>query len=240
MALILKYTETPDFNSVSSTGGPNKSKTLQVFDTETNEAIFSFNHASDGTATAEVDAAQCVTDDTVAVKKATVTLTNAQIKTLPTTDVEIVAAPTQPNRILHLIGAYVLCDSRAGAYTNLGSSGGGITSLEISGGGSTGLNAPKMADINAWLGGNRRFGAFIPRMSVFDADDVDVTTTYALAGQAYSGMVTGNITSEPFGRNIEVYATNYTNEFGSDLGNFTGGHADNSMRVTVLYVEIDV
>ena len=62
-----------------------------------------------------------VTEDTVAVKKASVTLTDAQIKALPTTPINILPAPGAG--MLHMLhGALFVADFSAGAYTNIASS----------------------------------------------------------------------------------------------------------------------
>ena len=57
-------------------------------------------------------------DTSVAVKSATVTLTDAQIKALPTTQVGIVAAPGA-GKVLFPVQWLIVADTRAGAYTNL-------------------------------------------------------------------------------------------------------------------------
>jgi hypothetical protein len=239
MAITVKSRDVVNYNAIGTGGKPKQDQYLDFVDDAGNTVASLAVPASGATPSFEIDAANAVTDDTVAIKSASVTLTDAQIKALPTTAVTILAAPTSPTRIYHLLGAYVVCDSSAGAYTNLGSTSGGITTLQVFGGGSTGLDGPKMSDINAWLGGNRRFGAFTQRMRVFDADDIDVTTTLMEAGQTYSAMATP-LTSEPFGNAVRINALNYTTEFGSNLGAFTGGHADNSLKVTVHYLVFDV
>lgn len=56
-------------------------------------------------------------DTTVALKSATVTLTDAQIKLLPTVAVQVVAA-AGPGKVLFPVQWFMLVDFRGGAYTN--------------------------------------------------------------------------------------------------------------------------
>lgn len=157
------------------------------------------------------------------LKVATVTLTDAQIKALPTTPVQVVAAPGVGKiavPIMALVGLAWTAD-----YTN--------------------ISADSTFDF-FWLPAGAQ-----PFNSLFEADTSSVSSLLAGGGNAYAmssplqlgwtaaapGLSVPRATGDFMGgtnvvdANISVFITN--------SGDLTGGNAANSLKVTVWYTEAD-
>lgn len=158
------------------------------------------------------------------VRVATITLTDAQIKALPTTPQTIIAAPGAGsyNNVL----SYALnLNTVAGAYTNINTT---YSTLQI-----------ETANGN-WLG---------PVIVNDDTTTPDVTRLTGFLGAAHSAFVRGpgaflEAPGEPSGWIVPASPTQ-TTDYDNDLvriaidnngsGALTGGNAANSLKITVTY-----
>lgn len=140
----------------------------------------------------------------VPISSETVTLTDAQIKALPTTIPDVV--PAQAGKILRFLSAHLLWDSRAGAYTNLDND---LYMVFRYSAGDTVSEA-------AFVGG---------LLETSDKTSSDVTAKAAGNESLLAG--TEN-------RALQLHVNNAAS------GNFTGGNAANTLKVTVLYTIIDL
>lgn len=137
------------------------------------------------------------------------TLTNAEIKALPTTEFQLLAAPGA-GKVAWPVFANVSLDSSAGAYTNV----------------KTGAALFLWNDAATLL---TETGESYPLFA-----DGQAIQLFGSIGQRYfSG---GNILETPDYENraIVLKLNNSPN------GNMTGGHADNSLKITLFYVLIDL
>ena len=191
---------------------------------EAGNVVFTVTDPASGDATAEVDASQCVTEDTVSVKKASVTLTDAQVKALPTTSIEIVAAPGA-GRVIVPFYAWFYVNWTAD-YSNINAA--ARIGVGYSGSLSSALSQFQEAafEVSNLLVDGASHHAFLgPNTEPYDGGGGNLRV---------SGI--GQFQDEPGVTNtaLEVFAVNPTN------GNFTGGDAANTIKVTVLYSIIDV
>jgi hypothetical protein len=162
------------------------------------------------------------------IQSATVTLTDAQIKALPTTAVTIVPAPGT-GKMLRLIMAHAALTQSA-EYTNIdpdeswlsiayqGDSVASSVVLNHSGDGKE--------DLDRLLGG----GAGSPAAVIFEPFQ-KTSASWGATAEVFS-EVGGAIGSA--NKALNVYA------FNNSAGDFTGGNSANTLTVTVLYLVIDV
>jgi hypothetical protein len=154
-----------------------------------------------------------VTESTVAVLSRTVTLTNAQIKALPTTWPELVPA-LGAGKAISFISAIAWLDAMAGAYTNVDAS----ATLQVC-----------IASVGSTVPDS------VPDLLGDDSDvyAMDFVPTLFVSG----GLVTSNsyysrstVDNVP----VQLVGSNASN------GDFTGGNPANTLKVTVLYSVIDL
>jgi len=147
---------------------------------------------------------------------ATVTLTDAQIKALPTTPVEIVAAPGA-NKLIFVIrnvigklndsgGAYGNSDNTAGSYVTLAY--GSAYDDDAT------YNYPDVT-------------SFINSLSSFGNDGIITLSPYS--ADTFQNILPGAVNNGLF-----LHIGN------NGLGNLTGGNAANTLKVTVYYVIVDL
>ncbi len=153
---------------------------------------------------------------------ATLTLTDAQIKALPTTYVTVVPGPGAGNRVKIYSASFTL-NSLAGAYTNLDSS---YAEFGIMGGTyvygpvNDSSAVPAITDLNSWLGSAVR-AAYDPTIPQISSNLIAGSWGYAITNhfEVYASVS---------GAAAEVYMFNAS-------GNLTGGNAANTMKVRVYY-----
>jgi len=158
--------------------------------------------------------------DVVAVRKIVTTLTDAQIKTLPTTAVVVIPAPGANVAVVPLF-CHLRCAAVAD-YTNIDPTS------------SISLNS---FDVLALLTNDLQ-NAVTGLLAPGDADDA-ANAFISLTQLVNEGTIRLNGISS-------IYDSDASNEavtMGADnaaLGNFTGGNAANELTVTVLYVVLDL
>lgn len=157
----------------------------------------------------------------VRVFSKTVTLTNAQIKALPTTAVEIVPAPGA-NRIVYPFGAFLHLNWIAD-YTNIDADA-QIKLVVLSSDLLIALREDTQSQVTSLLAGGGPDG------------------TNALTGVQFLKKTAADV----FSGNSGFYDSDIMNKsvvlsaYNGSSGNFTGGNVGNSLQATVLYTVIDV
>lgn len=150
------------------------------------------------------------------VKSDLVTLDNAQILALPTTPIQIVAAPGE-NKFISLVQGVIILDNVAGAYGNI--TGGATTYIAFAVGNQISSNLYIESDM-----GDMEFPGDSPYPIVFSTPANIGTGVFAAAGPSDAESVD----------NMPLYIK------AQNTGNFTGGHADNTLKVTVYYLVVDL
>lgn len=147
--------------------------------------------------------------------KETLTLTNAQIKALPTGAIDIVAAPG-PGQMNQFILGIIEIDTQAGAYTNVNASAAIQFQLAPNG------NATPITPL-------------IPLDGYLDAAGTALNSV--LQDPTNTGF--GNSFLADVGISFEDLSIGVWVANGGD-GNFTGGNEANTMKITVIYDVIDL
>lgn len=157
-------------------------------------------------------------DGVVVVRSASVTLTDAQIKALPTTPVEIVPAPGAGKTLLFIRGYAFL--TLAAVYTNVNAESTGVMAT-----GTGGLQSAQtpMGDGN-WL--DVGVGTFFGHITACHVDGYPLAAT---PGEVVGGLLS-NVTNTP----MQFVVANASD------GNYTGGNAANTLKISALYTVIDI
>jgi hypothetical protein len=172
-------------------------------------------------------------EDVVTVFKKAVTLTNAQVLALPTTPVEII--PALAGQIILPINATLVLNSAAGLYGNVAlTDDGGITALYPLLGSPVFGVVPSDLMASGLTGGPISLWLTPVNNSAFEAGDADVLKDVVSAGRAESSTSAANFVGQPF----RLVVDNYSADYETDRGNFTGGHPANSLTITVEYMII--
>lgn len=150
------------------------------------------------------------------LKAATVVLTDAQIKSLPTSPVAIVPAPGAGKSIF-LVAAFVSVNSAGGAYSNIDV---GFSGLVV-GHGNYATIASIYINTSGFLETAHKKSALVTVGSVNDGGGLPPWSQVSFTSL------------------LENAALYFIGD-NSSSGNFTGGHASNTLKVTVWYVEVDV
>ncbi|HUS00699.1 MAG TPA: hypothetical protein VMY77_03185 [Chitinophagaceae bacterium] len=168
---------------------------------------------------------------TATLQTATVTLTDAQIKALPTTPVNILPDVSASQQKYALFGGNITFDIIT-PYTN-------IAVVDTANGISPGFMNDGFGIIPSGF-----FGAGILNNINKSAIALSVLTRFFLASDpdVINGVGDANRTKSVEGCPyvLEFAAENFTENYGTDLGDFTGGNAANYMKVTVYYSIVDL
>jgi hypothetical protein len=153
---------------------------------------------------------------------ATVELTDAQIKALPTTSIQVIAAPGV-GKIAYPIHYMLICDTTAASYTNVHADGDWF--LETDAGFFGTLSANKASESLAQLTDLLGFGATGIASGVIQQGYNSAT---------YQTFIPVNLLTVGLENKAVLIGAQNTG------GNYTGGDAANYMKVKVYYVEIDL
>lgn len=147
----------------------------------------------------------------------TVTLTDAQIKTLPTISVEVLPAPGA-NKIILLFGGYFVLDSRGGSYTNIANA-----SWQF------GFDYNKFWSsttlVQTILGGN---------------PDIYIMQIAGTALQTGTGDFAGEVLVAQSTVQLDVNTPLFLRDIYDGVTNYTGGNAANLLKVNLYYAIVDL
>lgn len=153
------------------------------------------------------------------LKTATVELTDAQIKALPTTPFQLVAAQGAGKAIIP-ISCITIPNFTAGVYTHDADS---SWQLAVSGGGIS-IGGPFMADTALSSNSN----IYVSQIACIEQGP---------GAGAFTGvLVTGSIAVTSSYDNSALYIGDFYN----GVNDYTGGNAANTLKITVYYVVIDL
>lgn len=159
---------------------------------------------------------------------ATVTLTNDQIKALPTTAIEIVAAPGA-NKVIFPIAAWLHLLNWAADYGNIGDA--SVLGVEYDGTANSPLSV-LMESVNGEVSNLLVDSASHPGfLGIKNRVNTVLPTVVTPSG-------VGQFVDDPgtINKSLKLYAVNS----GSATGNFNGGDAANTLKVLVYYVVVDL
>lgn len=156
------------------------------------------------------------------VLSASVTLTDAQIKALPTTSQIVVPAPGA-GLALAFVGAWLNADCLGGGYSNITASASLYSSGLLITWGNDSINASHLAKPSNVLGPQAQNQVYLPPFTLIDA--ADTPSVHAQNAASIDNF-----------DNVELRLVAYN----GGGGNLTGGDAANSLKVTVAYVVIEV
>lgn len=145
-------------------------------------------------------------------------LTNDQIKSLPSTPFQIVPAPGA-GKFIFPVAAFGILNTLAGRYTNIA---GAVWNIEWNG--DRGSGAPVLIENYLDTEGISMVNFSFP--STVPGED-------SLVG---SNPSKGIFSAFPTFENSPLYLRDVWN----GVSNYTGGHADNKLKVTVYYVVVDL
>lgn len=170
------------------------------------------------------------TSEAAQILKKTVTLTNDQIKALPTTAIELVAAPGVGYRI-KIISATVRLNTTAGAYTNVNAS---YATLAVATpatfwlAGAAWINDDTMTFAATSL--SDRFGGTASYIA-----DLPVPPMSGLSGGASSGVSEWALSEGTTAVNVDNQPAQLQMD-NNGSGDLTAGHASNSLIVFLTYM----
>lgn len=151
----------------------------------------------------------------VEILSASRTLTDEQIKALPSEFVQIVAAPGE-GKILFPISAFLILNAVAAAYTNVNDS-------------SFTICTDQRDNLSSYMAG---------RAGILDAARLSFGQfVFPYIQQSMDSIVGENSTSGMALADLENRAIGiHDPDLGS--GNYTGGNEDNTLKVTLYYIEV--
>jgi hypothetical protein len=208
---------------VNTANGKQLNETMQLIDSEGNIVAEFTKTASDGEVAAVLSTSGVVTDDTVAIKEGTATLTDAMLKSVTggTCLYELQPAPGD-GMVYDFHGAIIVSDTTAGAYLNINST---DASIDFSVGAFEHVSAIAENNASGRTGFTGIFASAAQRVTRFaPVSDPRNGSTVAAKGAALSASL-----NEP------LYVQIYNGD-----GELTGGHADNFIHIVYKYSVTDL
>lgn len=204
---------------VNTSTGKSVNESMQLIDSN-GELVAEFSKTAAGNSQLQLPSGSNIQT----VYSTTVTLTDAQIKALPTTPVQIVAAPGAGKYINYISGNILATIQDGGAYTDIDDDSAMFVAV-----------------------GDHVVSAYLLKSSSATPEQVTLTdiltaTTGRIIGvPQYSDFSSGWGAVANGAANLSDFentALNLTLDFGS--GNLTGGNAANTLKITVFYSVEDV